>query len=83
MVFLRFSPHFEIFTLANVFPSMNSYRATVSIWSYLPLFQNDATLVRGVNSQTSKEEIIKFDLRLVISFRTMGLFFFGDFDFMF
>ena len=45
------------------------------VWSYLPLFQYDATLFRGVNSQKSKEEIMKFDLKLVLSFRTMGVFF--------
>ena len=45
------------------------------VWSYLPLFQYDATRFRGVNSQKSKEEIMMFDLRLVLSFRTMGVFF--------
>ena len=38
------------------------------VWSYLPLFQYDATLFRGVNSKKSKEEIMKFDLKLVLSF---------------
>ena len=45
------------------------------VWSYLPLFQYDATLFRGVNSQKSKEEIMKFDLKLVLIFRTLGVFF--------
>ena len=45
------------------------------VWSYLPLFQYDATLFRGVNNQKSEEKIMMFDLRLVLSFRTMGVFF--------
>ena len=41
-----------------------------------PFFSNfNATFFRGVSNQKSKEEIIKFDLRLVLSFRTMGVFF--------
>ena len=43
--------------------------------SYLPLLQYDATLSGPVNKRKLKVEMLSFNFRSVLSFRTMGVFF--------
>ena len=52
------------------------------VWGYLPFFLYDATLFRRVNTRKSTEEIISFNLRSILSFRTMGVFLSCDTEFI-
>ena len=45
------------------------------VWSYLPFFLYDATLLESDDNRKSIVEIINFNLRPSLSFRTMGAFY--------
>ena len=45
------------------------------VWSYLPILQYDATLFGSEDKREKIALLISFDLRLILSFRTMGVFY--------
>ena len=45
------------------------------VWSYLPFFRYDATLLESDDNRKSIEEVISFNLKPSLSFRTMGAFY--------
>ena len=45
------------------------------VWSYLPILQHDATLFGSEDKRAKIALLISFDLRLILSFRTMGVFY--------
>ena len=45
------------------------------VWSYLPILQYDATRFGSEDKRKKIAWLISFDFRLILSFRTMGVFY--------